>query len=174
MRPRVNPLAQRSIMSRYVLKPIAFVDTDCSYQVGTGVTVATLLPMTNAPRPARASRLGPGPLAPSAPCPTAPSHARTGHRVRPWEAHLSGPAVRPLCDVGHRDRAFLHLRVGTPVGVTASARQRPDWRSRPLVRSLSGDVSTAIGFRIQCDSMGDRVELPTPGHPLQARVHLGP
>ncbi len=40
-------LAQRSIMSRYVLKPIAFVDTDCIYQVATGVTIATLLPMTN-------------------------------------------------------------------------------------------------------------------------------
>ena len=40
-------LAQRSIMSRYVLKPIALADTDCTYQVATGVTIATLLPMTN-------------------------------------------------------------------------------------------------------------------------------
>ena len=40
-------LAQRSIMSRYVLKPIELADTDCTYQVETGVTVATLLPMTN-------------------------------------------------------------------------------------------------------------------------------
>jgi cytochrome P450 len=40
-------LAQRSIMSRYVLKPIALTDTDCTYQVATGVTIATLLPMTN-------------------------------------------------------------------------------------------------------------------------------
>jgi cytochrome P450 len=40
-------LAQRSIMSRYVLRPIALVDTDCTYQVATGVTIATLLPMTN-------------------------------------------------------------------------------------------------------------------------------
>jgi cytochrome P450 len=40
-------LAQRSIMSRYVLKPIELADTDCTYQVATGVTIATLLPMTN-------------------------------------------------------------------------------------------------------------------------------
>jgi cytochrome P450 len=40
-------LAQRSIMSRYVLRPIELVDTDCTYQLSTGVTVATLLPMTN-------------------------------------------------------------------------------------------------------------------------------
>ena len=40
-------LAQRSIMSRYVLKPIALADTDCTYHVATGVTIATLLPMTN-------------------------------------------------------------------------------------------------------------------------------
>jgi cytochrome P450 len=40
-------LAQRSIMSRYVLKPIELADTDCTYQVASGVTVATLLPMTN-------------------------------------------------------------------------------------------------------------------------------
>ena len=40
-------LAQRSIMSRYVLKPVALADADCTYQVATGVTIATLLPMTN-------------------------------------------------------------------------------------------------------------------------------
>ena len=40
-------LAQRSIMSRYVLKPIVLADTDCTYHVATGVTIATLLPMTN-------------------------------------------------------------------------------------------------------------------------------
>jgi cytochrome P450 len=40
-------LAQRSIMSRYVLKPIEMADTGCTYHVATGVTIATLLPMTN-------------------------------------------------------------------------------------------------------------------------------
>jgi cytochrome P450 len=40
-------LAQRSIMSRYVLKPLELADTHGMYEVATGVTVATLLPMTN-------------------------------------------------------------------------------------------------------------------------------
>ncbi len=40
-------LAQRSIMSRYVLTPTELADTDRTYRVGAGVTLATLLPMTN-------------------------------------------------------------------------------------------------------------------------------
>lgn len=40
-------LAQRSIMSRYVLEPIELSDTECTYEVPPGVTIATLLPMTN-------------------------------------------------------------------------------------------------------------------------------
>ncbi|HXW35417.1 MAG TPA: hypothetical protein VEJ87_12635 [Acidimicrobiales bacterium] len=41
-------LAQRSIMSRFVLKPITLDDGVQAYEVPSGVTVATLLPMTNA------------------------------------------------------------------------------------------------------------------------------
>jgi cytochrome P450 len=41
-------LAQRSIMSRYVLEPVSFDDGDAQYEVGPGVTIATLLPLTNA------------------------------------------------------------------------------------------------------------------------------
>jgi cytochrome P450 len=40
-------LAQRSIMARYVLKPMALDVGHCVHQVPPGVTVATLLPMTN-------------------------------------------------------------------------------------------------------------------------------
>ena len=40
-------LAQRSIMSRHVLQPVALADTDRTYQVAPGVTIATLLPLTN-------------------------------------------------------------------------------------------------------------------------------
>lgn len=40
-------LAQRSIMSRFVLQPIGLADTECTYQVAAGVTISTLLPMTN-------------------------------------------------------------------------------------------------------------------------------
>jgi cytochrome P450 len=40
-------LAQRSIMARYVLKPVALPVGDARYEVGAGVTIATLLPLTN-------------------------------------------------------------------------------------------------------------------------------
>ena len=40
-------LAQRSIMSRYVLQPVSFDAGDCTYEVAPGVTIATVLPMTN-------------------------------------------------------------------------------------------------------------------------------
>ena len=40
-------MAQRSIMSRFVLKPITLADGEHVYQIPTGVTVATLLPLTN-------------------------------------------------------------------------------------------------------------------------------
>ncbi|MGD0314123.1 MAG: cytochrome [Acidimicrobiales bacterium] len=40
-------LAQRSIMARYVLKPIRMEVGDGTYEVSPGVTVATFLPLTN-------------------------------------------------------------------------------------------------------------------------------
>jgi cytochrome P450 len=40
-------LAQRSIMSRYVLEPVTFDDGESTYLVPPGVTIATLLPLTN-------------------------------------------------------------------------------------------------------------------------------
>jgi cytochrome P450 len=40
-------LAQRSIMARYVLKPVTMDVGDALYEVGAGVTIATLLPLTN-------------------------------------------------------------------------------------------------------------------------------
>jgi cytochrome P450 len=40
-------LAQRSIMSRFVLEPVTFDDGDRTYRVAPGVTIATLLPLTN-------------------------------------------------------------------------------------------------------------------------------
>ncbi len=40
-------LAQRSIMARYVVKPVTFDVGDAVYDVGVGATIATLLPLTN-------------------------------------------------------------------------------------------------------------------------------
>jgi cytochrome P450 len=40
-------LAQRSIMARYVLKPVTLHVGDARYEVGAGITIATLLPLTN-------------------------------------------------------------------------------------------------------------------------------
>jgi cytochrome P450 len=40
-------LAQRSIMARYALKPVTMDVGDAQYEVGAGVTIATLLPLTN-------------------------------------------------------------------------------------------------------------------------------
>jgi cytochrome P450 len=40
-------LAQRSIMLRYVLAPVTFDVGDARYEVGAGMTIATLLPLTN-------------------------------------------------------------------------------------------------------------------------------
>ncbi len=40
-------LAQRSIMARTVLTPVAFDDGTVTYTVGPGATIATLLPLTN-------------------------------------------------------------------------------------------------------------------------------
>lgn len=40
-------LAQRSIMSRTVLRPVAFDVGDAVHEVGPGATIATLLPLTN-------------------------------------------------------------------------------------------------------------------------------
>jgi cytochrome P450 len=40
-------LAQRSIMARYVLKPVSLDTGDVTYAVAPGVTIATLLPLTN-------------------------------------------------------------------------------------------------------------------------------
>ena len=40
-------LAQRSIMSRHVMAPVSLDTGDRTYEVGPGVTVATLLPLTN-------------------------------------------------------------------------------------------------------------------------------
>lgn len=40
-------LAQRSIMSRFVLQPVALDDGHTTYSVPPGVTIATLLPVTN-------------------------------------------------------------------------------------------------------------------------------
>lgn len=44
-------LAQRSIMSRYVMAETSFDVGDATYQVGAGVTIATLLPLTNTETP---------------------------------------------------------------------------------------------------------------------------
>jgi cytochrome P450 len=41
-------LAQRSIMSRFVLEPVTIGDGEHTYRVPSGVTIATLLPLTNA------------------------------------------------------------------------------------------------------------------------------
>jgi cytochrome P450 len=41
-------LAQRSIMARYVIEPVTLDVGDTQHEVATGVTVATLLPLTNA------------------------------------------------------------------------------------------------------------------------------
>ena len=40
-------LAQRSIMARYALKSVTMDVGDAQYEVGAGVTIATLLPLTN-------------------------------------------------------------------------------------------------------------------------------
>jgi cytochrome P450 len=40
-------LAQRSIMARFVLRPVSLNAEEAAYQVGPGVTIATLLPLTN-------------------------------------------------------------------------------------------------------------------------------
>ncbi len=40
-------LAQRSIMARYVLEPVTMDVGNAVYEVGAGVTIATLLPLTN-------------------------------------------------------------------------------------------------------------------------------
>ncbi len=40
-------LAQRSIMSRYVLKPVELDTGDVTYTIAPGTTIATLLPLTN-------------------------------------------------------------------------------------------------------------------------------
>ncbi len=40
-------LAQRSIMSRYVVAPVRLEAGDATFEVGTGTTIATLLPLTN-------------------------------------------------------------------------------------------------------------------------------
>lgn len=40
-------LAQRSIMSRHVMSPVSLDTGDRTYEVGPGVTIATLLPLTN-------------------------------------------------------------------------------------------------------------------------------
>jgi cytochrome P450 len=44
-------LAQRSIMARHVLEPVPLDVGDAVYEVGRGVTVATLLPLTNTESP---------------------------------------------------------------------------------------------------------------------------
>ncbi len=44
-------LAQRSIISRHVLKPLSLDVGDAIYEVGRGVTIATLLPLTNVEAP---------------------------------------------------------------------------------------------------------------------------
>ena len=44
-------LAQRSIISRHVLKPLSLDVGDAVYEVGRGVTIATLLPLTNTEAP---------------------------------------------------------------------------------------------------------------------------
>ena len=160
-------LAQRSIMSRYVLKPIALVDTDRSYQVGTGVTVATLLPMTNA-------SAGPGLED------WDPDRWRHQRLVRP-----PLPTPELVTVFGHGKHTCpaqpfaLSAMSATATTLLSTYEWEPRWESppRPVSAQIGGvarssdpcpaDVSTAIGFRIQCDSMGDRVELPTPGHPLQ-------
>ena len=40
-------LAQRSIMSRYVIAPVRLETGAAGFEVGTGTTIATLLPLTN-------------------------------------------------------------------------------------------------------------------------------
>ena len=40
-------MAQRSIMSRYVLEPVTLFDGSRTFEVGPGTTIATLLPLTN-------------------------------------------------------------------------------------------------------------------------------
>ena len=99
-------MSQRSIMSRYVLEPVDLFDGTDSFHIARGVTVATLLPLTNmtsAPGydiwdPSRWSRRR---LAdPSA---LASRRARDGLRTR--QAHLSRAALLAVCDDGVDGRA---------------------------------------------------------------------
>jgi len=91
-----------------------------------------------------ARRLGPGPLASQPAGPTPPCHTGTGDCFRPWETQLPGAAIRRLRDVGYSHQAPCHLRVGTKLEVTSSTCRRPDRRSGPLVRTVSGYLSTPI------------------------------
>jgi cytochrome P450 len=126
-------LAQRSIMSRYVLGPVVLDVGDAVHQVAPGVTVATLLPITNLS--------------------SAPGLAAWD----PWRWKGRRLADPSLLDAVELVTAFGHGRHTCPAqpfslaAMTRSLTQllagfswRPGWTERPLpVRAQIGGVARA-------------------------------
>ena len=110
-------LAQRSIMARYVIAPVTLDVGTTRHDVATGVTIATLLPLTNASAAPGLAVWDPSHLEP----PSAGRYVdarggRVGDRIRPWPAHVSGAAVLTL---GHDDRGHppsRRVRAVSPLG----------------------------------------------------------
>lgn len=140
-------LAQRSIMARAVLAPVAFSDGTTEYHVPAGWTIATLLPLLN-------TTAAPG-LADWDPDRWDRHRMRdprsrltsARHRLRPRPSHLPRPAVLARCYVNRAHHARPHLRPHCRLDDVPGARARPDRRRRPGGRPGAGDLPGAVSQR---------------------------
>ena len=131
-------LAQRSIMSRYVLSPVNLDVGDAVFEIPPATTVATLLPLTN-------TSSGPGLTE------WDPTRWR-GRRLadtstlaaielvtdlRPRTPYLSGPALLAGRHDGIADQASVRLRVRRRLDRTAPTGSDPDRWCGPSQRCVS-------------------------------------
>ena len=110
-------LAQRSIMARYVTAPVTLDVGATQYDVGPGVTIATLLAAHQRQCRIRPRGVGPGHLAQASVGRYVGARGRRiGDRLRPWPPHVPGAAVLTL---GHDDRGHPpshRVRALSPLG----------------------------------------------------------
>ena len=131
-------LAQRSIMSRYVLKPVTLETGNQLPPCCPRGHDRNLAPSDQYERKPWTRHLGSEPLEPPAlGRPLVARRRGAGDRVRARQAHLSGSAVLALGhdDCGGPPTGCIRLRAG--LGRPASTGSGSDWRCGPLRRSLS-------------------------------------
>lgn len=128
-------MAQRSIMSRYVLEPVRLFDGHQSFEIARGATIATLLPLTNTT---------------AAPGYDTWNPSRWNRRRLADTSSL--PAVELVTVFGHGKHTCpaqpfsLAAMTAATMTLLANFEWTPDWKQSPIpVRAQIGGVARSAG-----------------------------